>query len=64
MSVSSPLSWARVLYDFSARDSSELSLRMGDDVKITSKDTPEGWWMGESYGQVISNLKKVDSSLQ
>ncbi|XP_048847661.1 proto-oncogene vav-like isoform X2 [Brienomyrus brachyistius] len=50
-SASSPLSWARVLYDFSARDSSELSLRMGDDVKIISKDTPEGWWMGESYGQ-------------
>uniref|UniRef100_A0A8C9WA70 Vav guanine nucleotide exchange factor 1 n=1 Tax=Scleropages formosus TaxID=113540 RepID=A0A8C9WA70_SCLFO len=44
--------WARALYDFSRRDSSELSLRAGDEVKIISKDAAEGWWMGEVYGLV------------
>ncbi|KAL4659164.1 proto-oncogene vav-like [Arapaima gigas] len=47
-----PVGWARALYDFSGRDSSELSLRAGDEVKILSKEAAEGWWVGEVSGQV------------
>ncbi|XP_063059475.1 proto-oncogene vav-like isoform X2 [Engraulis encrasicolus] len=43
---------AKVRYDFSARDRSELSLREGDTVKIISKKAHNGWWKGEVYGRV------------
>ncbi|KAL2086402.1 hypothetical protein ACEWY4_017461 [Coilia grayii] len=43
---------AKVRYDFSARDRSELSLREGDTVKIISKKSHNGWWKGEVYGRV------------
>uniref|UniRef100_A0AAY4BF88 Vav guanine nucleotide exchange factor 1 n=1 Tax=Denticeps clupeoides TaxID=299321 RepID=A0AAY4BF88_9TELE len=44
---------AKVRYDFSARDRTELSLREGDTVKILSKKASNGWWKGEVYGRVI-----------
>ncbi|XP_016386146.1 proto-oncogene vav-like [Sinocyclocheilus rhinocerous] len=43
---------AKVRYDFSARDRTELSLREGDTVKIISKKAHNGWWKGEVYGRV------------
>uniref|UniRef100_A0A9J7ZVQ6 Vav guanine nucleotide exchange factor 1 n=1 Tax=Cyprinus carpio carpio TaxID=630221 RepID=A0A9J7ZVQ6_CYPCA len=43
---------AKVRYDFSARDRTELSLREGDTVKILSKKAHNGWWKGEVYGRV------------
>ncbi|XP_030636172.1 proto-oncogene vav [Chanos chanos] len=43
---------AKVRYDFSARDRTELSLREGDTVKIISKKSHNGWWKGEVYGRV------------
>ncbi|XP_053472259.1 proto-oncogene vav [Ictalurus furcatus] len=43
---------AKVRYDFSARDRTELSLREGDTVKIISKKAHSGWWKGEVYGRV------------
>ena len=43
---------AKVRYDFSARDRSELSMREGDTVKIISKKAHNGWWKGEVYGRV------------
>ncbi|XP_069783458.1 proto-oncogene vav-like isoform X3 [Narcine bancroftii] len=43
---------AKVRYDFSARDRSELSLREGDVVKIINKKASPGWWKGEVYGKV------------
>lgn len=43
---------AKVRYDFSARDRTELSLREGDTVKIISKKAHNGWWRGEVYGRV------------
>uniref|UniRef100_A0A671RCJ8 Proto-oncogene vav-like n=1 Tax=Sinocyclocheilus anshuiensis TaxID=1608454 RepID=A0A671RCJ8_9TELE len=43
---------AKVHYDFSARDRTELSLREGDTVKIISKKAHNGWWKGEVYGRV------------
>ncbi|TRY86144.1 hypothetical protein DNTS_030206 [Danionella cerebrum] len=43
---------AKVRYDFSARDRSELTLREGDTVKILSKKAQGGWWRGEVYGRV------------
>ncbi|KAK3530596.1 hypothetical protein QTP86_028831, partial [Hemibagrus guttatus] len=42
---------AKVRYDFSARDRTELSLREGDTVKIISKKAHNGWWKGEVYGR-------------
>uniref|UniRef100_A0A8C1LQT9 Vav guanine nucleotide exchange factor 1 n=1 Tax=Cyprinus carpio TaxID=7962 RepID=A0A8C1LQT9_CYPCA len=42
---------AKVRYDFSARDRTELSLREGDTVKILSKKAHNGWWKGEVYGR-------------
>uniref|UniRef100_A0A668AW25 Vav 3 guanine nucleotide exchange factor b n=1 Tax=Myripristis murdjan TaxID=586833 RepID=A0A668AW25_9TELE len=38
-------------YDFSSRDTRELSLLEGDIVKIYSK-MPNGWWRGEVNGRV------------
>uniref|UniRef100_A0A8C1LL23 Vav guanine nucleotide exchange factor 1 n=1 Tax=Cyprinus carpio TaxID=7962 RepID=A0A8C1LL23_CYPCA len=47
---------AKVRYDFSARDRTELSLREGDTVKILSKKAHNGWWKGEVYGRVRHTL--------
>uniref|UniRef100_A0A673G0B7 Vav 3 guanine nucleotide exchange factor b n=1 Tax=Sinocyclocheilus rhinocerous TaxID=307959 RepID=A0A673G0B7_9TELE len=41
-------------YDFSSRDTRELSLQVGDLVKIYIKCT-NGWWKGEVNGQVRKN---------
>uniref|UniRef100_A0A8C2EM36 Vav 3 guanine nucleotide exchange factor b n=1 Tax=Cyprinus carpio TaxID=7962 RepID=A0A8C2EM36_CYPCA len=38
-------------YDFGSRDTRELSLRVGDLVKIYTKST-NGWWKGEVNGRV------------
>ncbi|XDV47728.1 hypothetical protein PO909_017293 [Leuciscus waleckii] len=39
-------------YDFSSRDTRELSLQEGDVVKIYSKTGANGWWRGEVNGRV------------
>uniref|UniRef100_A0A9J8DFG6 Vav 3 guanine nucleotide exchange factor b n=2 Tax=Cyprinus carpio TaxID=7962 RepID=A0A9J8DFG6_CYPCA len=41
-------------YDFGSRDTRELSLRVGDLVKIYTKST-NGWWKGEVNGRVRKN---------
>uniref|UniRef100_A0A673CIB7 Vav guanine nucleotide exchange factor 3 n=1 Tax=Sphaeramia orbicularis TaxID=375764 RepID=A0A673CIB7_9TELE len=44
-------------YDFSSRDTRELSLQEGDVVKIYTKSGANGWWRGEVNGRV-SSLRK------
>lgn len=39
-------------YDFSSRDTRELSLLQGDIIKIYTKIS-NGWWKGEVDGRVI-----------
>ncbi|KAM3860565.1 guanine nucleotide exchange factor VAV3 [Diretmus argenteus] len=39
-------------YDFSSRDTRELSLQEGDVVKIYTKSGANGWWRGEANGRV------------
>uniref|UniRef100_H3C4M7 Vav guanine nucleotide exchange factor 3 n=1 Tax=Tetraodon nigroviridis TaxID=99883 RepID=H3C4M7_TETNG len=39
-------------YDFSSRDTRELSLQEGDVVKIYTKSGANGWWRGEVHGRV------------
>uniref|UniRef100_A0A6Q2XF55 Vav guanine nucleotide exchange factor 3 n=1 Tax=Esox lucius TaxID=8010 RepID=A0A6Q2XF55_ESOLU len=39
-------------YDFSSRDTRELSLQEGDVVKIYTKTGANGWWRGEVSGRV------------
>lgn len=39
-------------YDFSSRDTRELSLQEGDVVKIYTKAGANGWWRGEVNGRV------------
>ncbi|KAL1006671.1 hypothetical protein UPYG_G00075180 [Umbra pygmaea] len=39
-------------YDFSSRDTRELSLLEGDVVKIYTKSGANGWWRGEVHGRV------------
>ncbi|XP_018596722.2 guanine nucleotide exchange factor VAV3 isoform X2 [Scleropages formosus] len=39
-------------YDFSSRDTRELSLQEGDVVKIYTKMGANGWWRGEVNGRV------------
>eukprot|EP00063_Salmo_salar_P037948 XP_014012783.1 PREDICTED: guanine nucleotide exchange factor VAV3 isoform X1 [Salmo salar] len=39
-------------YDFSSRDTRELSLQEGDVVKIYTKSGANGWWRGEVSGRV------------
>ncbi|XP_030624844.1 guanine nucleotide exchange factor VAV3 [Chanos chanos] len=43
---------AIVRYDFSSRDTRELSLQEGDVVKIYTKTGANGWWRGEVNGRV------------
>ena len=44
---------AVVRYDFSSRDTRELSLQEGDVVNIYTK-MANGWWRGEVNGRVSS----------
>uniref|UniRef100_A0A3Q2YK50 Vav guanine nucleotide exchange factor 3 n=1 Tax=Hippocampus comes TaxID=109280 RepID=A0A3Q2YK50_HIPCM len=39
-------------YDFSSRDTRELSLQEGDLVKIYTKSGANGWWRGEVNGRI------------
>nr|XP_061811604.1 guanine nucleotide exchange factor VAV3-like isoform X2 [Nerophis lumbriciformis] len=39
-------------YDFSSRDTRELSLQEGDVVKIYTKSGANGWWRGEVNGRI------------
>ncbi|XP_017287847.1 guanine nucleotide exchange factor VAV3 isoform X1 [Kryptolebias marmoratus] len=39
-------------YDFSSRDTRELSLQEGDVVKIYTKSGANGWWRGEVNGRM------------
>uniref|UniRef100_A0A7N6B5U1 Vav guanine nucleotide exchange factor 3 n=1 Tax=Anabas testudineus TaxID=64144 RepID=A0A7N6B5U1_ANATE len=43
-------------YDFSSRDTRELSLQEGDVVKIYTKTGANGWWRGEVNGRVSSSF--------
>uniref|UniRef100_A0A8C9TKN2 Vav guanine nucleotide exchange factor 3 n=1 Tax=Scleropages formosus TaxID=113540 RepID=A0A8C9TKN2_SCLFO len=43
-------------YDFSSRDTRELSLQEGDVVKIYTKMGANGWWRGEVNGRVAFTL--------
>jgi len=44
-------------YDFSSRDTRELSLQEGEVVKIYTKSGANGWWRGEVNGRVSGGLK-------
>uniref|UniRef100_A0A8C3G1U4 Vav guanine nucleotide exchange factor 3 n=1 Tax=Cyclopterus lumpus TaxID=8103 RepID=A0A8C3G1U4_CYCLU len=46
-------------YDFSSRDTRELSLQEGDVVKIYTKSGANGWWRGEVNGRVSGGLKII-----
>uniref|UniRef100_A0A672FUU3 Vav guanine nucleotide exchange factor 3 n=1 Tax=Salarias fasciatus TaxID=181472 RepID=A0A672FUU3_SALFA len=46
-------------YDFSSRDTRELSLQEGDVVKIYTKSGANGWWRGEVNGRVRQLLPAV-----
>lgn len=53
--------WARVLYDYEAVSSEELTLKEGDIVQITSKQPrglEDGWWLG-----VINNRSGMIPSM-
>lgn len=41
----------KVLHDYKAENSDELSLKAGDIVEITEKGVDEGWWEGKVNGQ-------------
>uniref|UniRef100_A0AAQ5YMX8 Vav guanine nucleotide exchange factor 3 n=1 Tax=Amphiprion ocellaris TaxID=80972 RepID=A0AAQ5YMX8_AMPOC len=45
-------------YDFSSRDTRELSLQEGDVVKIYTKSGANGWWRGEVNGRVSSTKSR------
>uniref|UniRef100_A0A665X2F7 Vav guanine nucleotide exchange factor 3 n=1 Tax=Echeneis naucrates TaxID=173247 RepID=A0A665X2F7_ECHNA len=42
-------------YDYSSRDTRELSLQEGDVVKIYTRSGANGWWRGEVNGRVSDN---------
>lgn len=44
-------------YDYSSRDTRELSLQEGDVVKIYTKSGANGWWRGEVNGRVSPPVK-------
>uniref|UniRef100_A0A8C4IEG9 Vav guanine nucleotide exchange factor 3 n=1 Tax=Dicentrarchus labrax TaxID=13489 RepID=A0A8C4IEG9_DICLA len=46
-------------YDFSSRDTRELSLQEGEVVKIYTKSGANGWWRGEVNGRVSGSLKML-----
>lgn len=50
-------------YDFSSRDTRELSLQEGDVVKIYTKTGANGWWRGEVNGRVSGSFNSVVSVL-
>ncbi|XP_067868105.1 guanine nucleotide exchange factor VAV2 isoform X2 [Heterodontus francisci] len=48
-----PIGMATARYKFAARDMRELSLRVGDTVKIYNKiGGDQGWWKGETNGKI------------
>uniref|UniRef100_A0A8C8E1N2 Guanine nucleotide exchange factor VAV3 n=1 Tax=Oryzias sinensis TaxID=183150 RepID=A0A8C8E1N2_9TELE len=51
-------------YDFSSRDTRELSLQEGDVVKIYTKTGANGWWRGEVNGRVSRRARKRIAPLQ
>uniref|UniRef100_A0A8C4II85 Vav guanine nucleotide exchange factor 3 n=1 Tax=Dicentrarchus labrax TaxID=13489 RepID=A0A8C4II85_DICLA len=44
-------------YDFSSRDTRELSLQEGEVVKIYTKSGANGWWRGEVNGRVSGSYR-------
>uniref|UniRef100_A0A3Q1FFH4 Vav guanine nucleotide exchange factor 3 n=1 Tax=Acanthochromis polyacanthus TaxID=80966 RepID=A0A3Q1FFH4_9TELE len=46
-------------YDFSSRDTRELSLQEGDVVKIYTKSGANGWWRGEVNGRVSGSRMEM-----
>lgn len=51
-------------YDFSSRDTRELSLQEGDVVKIYTKSGANGWWRGEVNGRVSVTPTTASGSRQ
>uniref|UniRef100_A0A671UIZ7 Vav guanine nucleotide exchange factor 3 n=1 Tax=Sparus aurata TaxID=8175 RepID=A0A671UIZ7_SPAAU len=55
-------------YDFSSRDTRELSLQEGDVVKIYTKSGANGWWRGEVNGRVSGSdgtpIRQIETGLQ
>uniref|UniRef100_A0A8C8GJK4 Vav guanine nucleotide exchange factor 3 n=1 Tax=Oncorhynchus tshawytscha TaxID=74940 RepID=A0A8C8GJK4_ONCTS len=49
-------------YDFSSRDTRELSLQEGDVVKIYTKSGANGWWRGEVSGRVSGPSRRQSIS--
>uniref|UniRef100_A0AAQ5Y961 Vav guanine nucleotide exchange factor 3 n=1 Tax=Amphiprion ocellaris TaxID=80972 RepID=A0AAQ5Y961_AMPOC len=49
-------------YDFSSRDTRELSLQEGDVVKIYTKSGANGWWRGEVNGRVSDSLMVLNGN--
>lgn len=45
------IGYCSVLFDYAATQSSQLSIHVGDRIKITSKGQG-GWWKGELNGRV------------
>ena len=62
LSLSPPVFTPKVMgvaiarYDFSSRDTRELSLQEGDVVKIYTRSGANGWWRGEVNGRVSGPL--------
>lgn len=48
-------------YDFSSRDTQNLSLLQGDIIKVYTK-LPNGWWKGEVDGRVGLLLDPLNMS--
>uniref|UniRef100_A0AAZ3NZP9 Vav guanine nucleotide exchange factor 3 n=1 Tax=Oncorhynchus tshawytscha TaxID=74940 RepID=A0AAZ3NZP9_ONCTS len=55
---------AKARYDFSSRDTRELSLQEGDVVKIYTKSGANGWWRGEVNGRVSAPPPDANQFLQ
>ncbi|KAJ1925648.1 Protein BZZ1 [Tieghemiomyces parasiticus] len=43
--------WARALFDFDARDASELTIKTNDEIIITNDHVCDGWMEGTLHGQ-------------
>lgn len=48
-----PRELVKVIYDYTAQNEDELTLRMGDIITIVTKDNVDaGWWKGELKGRI------------
>ena len=44
---------AKVLFEYVAEESDELSIKVGDIVEVLKKDTQEGWWEVRREGERV-----------